>query len=61
MKLSSLKFCMAKSRVVRQSEPAASGNHSRSSGAGLSQMRFRSRHRLKPRAYGLMLENHLLL
>ena len=48
-------------KVLRQSDPATSGNHSRSSSVGFSQIRRRSRHMLKPRAYGLMLEYHLLL
>ena len=54
MKLSSLKLRIAKSSVCSQSVPAMSGNQSRSSSVGSSQMRRMSVYIAKPSAYGLM-------
>ena len=53
-KLSSLKLRIAWSSVGSQSLPAMSGNHSRSSTVGCSQMRLMSVYMANPSAYGLM-------
>ncbi len=51
---SSLKLRIAKSSAVRQSLPAMSGNHARSSAVGCSQIRCMSVNIAKPSAYGLI-------